>query len=33
MLWDMQDKEIGIGDYPLAGQPAEETGQQGVVMC
>ncbi|MEY8326017.1 DUF3848 domain-containing protein [Lachnospiraceae bacterium 54-11] len=30
MLWNMKDKEIGIGDYPLAG---ESTQGQGVVMC
>lgn len=30
MLWNMKDREIGIGDYPLAG---EGTQGQGVVMC
>ena len=30
MLWNMKDKGIGIGDYPMAG---EGTQSQGVVMC
>lgn len=33
VLWNMEDKGISASDYPSAGQPAEETGQQGVVMC
>ena len=30
MLWNMKDKGIGIGDYPMAGEGAQS---QGVVMC
>ena len=30
MLWNMKDKGIGIGDYPMAGEGAQG---QGVVMC
>ncbi len=33
MLWNMKDKEIGIGDYPMAVQAGESTQSQGVVMC
>lgn len=33
MLWNMKDKEIGIGDYPMAEQKGESTLRQGVVMC
>lgn len=31
MLWDMKDKGIGIGDYPMAEQTGE--GAQGMAMC
>ena len=31
MLWDMKDKGIGIGDYPMAEQAGE--GAQGMAMC
>lgn len=31
MLWDMKDKGIGIGDYPMAEQAGE--GAQGLAMC
>ncbi len=30
MLWDMKDRGIGIGEYPMAGEGAQS---QGVVMC
>lgn len=30
MLWNMKDREIGVGDYPMAG---ESTWNQEVVMC
>lgn len=33
MLWNMKDKEIGIGDYPMAAQAGESAQGQGVVMC
>ena len=33
MLWDMKDKGIGIGDYPMAEQAGEDAQGQGVVMC
>lgn len=33
VLWNMKDREIGIGDYPLAGQAEESIRNQEVVMC
>ena len=33
MLWSMKDREIGIGEYPLAAQAGEDAQGQGVVMC
>ena len=33
MLWNMKDKGIGIGDYPMAEQAGEDIQRQGVVMC
>lgn len=33
MLWNMKDKGIGIGDYPMAEQAGEGAQSQGVVMC
>lgn len=33
MLWNMKDKEIGIGEYPMAAQAGESIQGQGVVMC
>lgn len=33
MLWDMKDRGIGIGDYPMAEQAGETARSQGVVMC
>lgn len=33
MLWNMKDKGIGIGDYPMAEQAGEGAQGQGVVMC
>lgn len=33
MLWNMKDKGIGIGDYPMAAQAGEGAQGQGVVMC
>ncbi len=33
MLWEMKDKEIGIGDYPMAEQAGEVTQGQGMALC
>lgn len=33
MLWNMKDKGIGIGDYPMVEQAGESPQSQGVVMC
>lgn len=33
VIWNMENKGISASDYPPAGQQAEETGHQGVVMC
>ena len=33
MLWNMEDKGTGIGDYPIAAQAGESAQGQGVVMC
>lgn len=32
MLWEMKDKEIGIGDYPMAAQAGESTQGQEIAM-
>ncbi len=33
MLWNMKDKGIGIGDYPMAEQAGEGAQGQGMAMC
>ena len=33
MLWDMKDKGLGIGDYPMAEQAGEGAQGQGMSMC
>jgi hypothetical protein len=33
MLWSMEDREIGIGEYPMAAQAGEGAQGQEVVMC